>query len=118
MGSQMEHPARKPLRLWPGVGLAILLLALRFVLPVVWPGGAIYGLLGAVACAPAILLWWLLLSRAPWLERLGAVVLIAAAMFVTLRFLDQSIATGGMGFLPFLLVAPGLGLAFVIWAVL
>src|ERR1051326_6307944 len=99
MSSQMKDKARKPLRLWPGVALAILLLGLRYLLPIVWPAGQMYGLLGSLACGVLILLWWLLLSRAPWADRLGALVVIAAAIFVTLRFDDKSIATGGMGFL-------------------
>ena len=113
----MNSPARKPLRLWPGVAIAILLFVLRFVLPVVWPDGKVYGLLGSVFGGLAVVLWWLFFSRAPWLERVGAIVVVAAAIFATLRLVDKSIATGGMGFLYYLLAVPALSIAFVAWAV-
>jgi outer membrane protein assembly factor BamB len=112
-----DTPPRRPLRLWPGVVLAILVLLARFVVPAVLPDLMAYGLLGSLAGALAIGLWWLLLSRAPWPERLGAIALTAALLYVTRFFLDKSIATGAMGMLFFILAAPPLAAAFVGWAV-
>jgi outer membrane protein assembly factor BamB len=113
----MSDPARKPLRVWPGVAIAIILLLLRYLIPVVWPDGNMYAALGPIVCGALILLWWLLASRAPWFERLGALVLVAAAIFGTRLLVDESIATGGMGFLFYLLLVPGLSVAFVVSAV-
>ena len=59
----MEIPTRKPLRLWPGVVIAVVQLLLRFALPVVVPDAMVFGLFGGPICALAVLLWWLLLSR-------------------------------------------------------
>ncbi len=70
-------------------------------------------MMATFACALAVVLWWLFLSRAAWVERLGAIVLLAAAALATAKLSDASmwpaaLATYG---LPFLFVA------FVAWAV-
>jgi outer membrane protein assembly factor BamB len=44
-----------------------------------------------------ILVWWLFFSRAPWPDRIGAVVLMVLAIVATYRVADVSIATGMMG---------------------
>jgi len=122
---QTDKPTlRKPLRLWPGVVIAVLLLMLRFVIPVVAPEalafgvpamyiGVMAGLLGGLL----IIGWWLFFSRAPWSERLGALVLMIVAMFATYFIVHVSIRTGSMGFLFPVLALPVLALAFVAWAV-
>ncbi len=115
--AQTDEPTpQKPLRLWPGVVIVILQWVLRFGVPVLVPEAAMYGVLGGLFCGLAIVLWWLFLSRAPWSERLGAVGLMIVALFATSRLVHESIATGAMGFLIFLLAIPVLSLAFVVWA--
>ena len=96
--------SRTPLRLWPGVVIAILLVILRYVVPPVGAEAEIYsmpvaiiGILGGVWCAIAIVLWWLFFSRAPWAERLGAVIVMPAALFATSRLVHESIAGGMIG---------------------
>ncbi|HVR10122.1 MAG TPA: hypothetical protein VMW75_18900, partial [Thermoanaerobaculia bacterium] len=89
--------ARQPLRLWPGVVAAVLLCVLRFVIPLFLPGATAIGMLGALAGALAILVWWLFFSRAPWTERLGGLALAIVALAVTSRLIHVSIATGMMG---------------------
>ncbi len=113
----MRISIRKPLRLWPGVVVAILTLAARFGLPVVTPEAAPYGIMGGVVGGLAVILWWLFLSRAPWSERLGAVVLIPLALFAASRIVHVSIATGAQGMLLVMLLAPtSICVAFVAWA--
>lgn len=107
----------KPLRLWPGIVLAILVLALRYGTPVVAPDELKFGMLGSLACSLLIGLWWLLFSRAPWVERGAAVILIAVGMFGARAMADRSIVTGGMGFLYYLLAVPLVSVALVAWAV-
>jgi outer membrane protein assembly factor BamB len=92
-----ESGLRKPLRLWPGVIAAILLCVLRFVVPPLAPGLTFYAAIGALVCSLAILVWWLFFSRAPWLERVGAVVLMVVALVVTWPFVHISIRTAMMG---------------------
>ena len=84
--------SRKPLRLWPGVAAAVLLLLARFGLPRVFPEQAIYGILGAVVAGLLILVWWLFFSRAPWSERIGAVVLMVVAVYGTQYIVHESIS--------------------------
>jgi outer membrane protein assembly factor BamB len=108
---------RKPLRLWPGVVLAIAMLLARFVLPVVAPQYMQYGVIAGPVGGLLILLWWLLFSRAAWKERLGALVLMVAAIAGTRLIMHESIRTGAMGMLFYILVIPGLAVAFVAWAV-
>jgi outer membrane protein assembly factor BamB len=119
--AQTDEPThRKPLRLWPGVVLVTLQWLISFGLPVVAPDAASIAMLSMFAGWLAIVVWWVFFSRAPWSERVGAVVLMIAAVFATLRapgVLHVSIATGAMGMLFPLLVAPVLSLALVAWAV-
>src|SRR2546426_659880 len=117
LGPKMKTPARKPLRLWPGVVIAILLCLVRFVVPVVVPDATLVGVLAVPIGVLAIVLWWVFFSRAPWSERLGAVGLMVAALFATSRIIDKSIATGAQGMLFPILAIPVVSLALVVWAV-
>ena len=108
---------QRQIRLWPGVVTVVLQWLARFVLPVVVPAAAIFGVLSGVVGGVVVLAWWVFFSRAPRVERWGAAVLMPLALVVTSRVLDPSIATAGMGMLFFLYAIPGLSLAFVVWAV-
>jgi outer membrane protein assembly factor BamB len=115
--SETVRPAvRKPLRLWPGAVLAVLLLVVRFVLPLVWADGVVVALLGGLILAVAIVLWWLFFSRAPWAERLGGVALMIAAFVVTRFLVHPSISNGAMGMLLAVLAIPPLAAAFALSA--
>jgi hypothetical protein len=113
----MKTSARKPLRLWPGVAIAILQCLVSFGAPLVAPDATLIGVLAGPVGALAIVLWWVFFSRAAWSERLGAVVLMVAALFAASRIVDKSIATGALGMLFPILAIPGVGLALVVWAV-
>jgi outer membrane protein assembly factor BamB len=117
--AQTGEPAgQKPLRLWPGVLAVVLQWLARFVVPVVVPEAALYGVLGGVfGGGLAVVLWWLFFSRAPWSERVGALVLMAVALFATSRVVHESIANGAMGMLLPIFAVPVLSLALVCWAV-
>src|SRR5918993_5172335 len=114
---------RKPLRLMPGVVLAALLVIVRYVLPFVVPDGELkdslagIGIIGGVIGALFIGLWWVFFSRAAWAERLGAIVLMAVAMFATRFVLHPSILGGMMGLMFFVYAIPVLAIALVVWAV-
>ena len=109
---------RKPLRLWPGIVLAVLLALFSVVLPAVAPEAGFAALLGGLAASVGIVLWWLFFSRAPWSERIGAIVLMAAALCATLRLVHPSIQGGMMGMMLFVYLGPPvLGIALVCWAV-
>src|SRR5690348_12429030 len=108
---------RRPLRLWPGIVLAVAAALARFVLPAVVSDSLMYSVLGGFIAALLVPLWWLFFSRAAWVERLGAIALMVLAVFGARRIVDVSIATGAMGFLMYFLVLPILSIAFVAWAV-
>jgi outer membrane protein assembly factor BamB len=111
---------RPPLRLWPGVLLVALQWFAWLAIPILVPtteGG--YGsVLGAAGCGLLIVLWWLLFSRAAWVERLGAVVLMVVGIVVTRPLLHESVATVGQSMMFYFYAIPVLTLAFVAWAVM
>ena len=112
------------LRLWPGIALAVFSLLARFALPVAMPDTPIFGLdaglaglLGSVLGTLGIILWWLFFSRAPWAERLAALVVTALGISVTTAIAHPSIIGAGQGFLIYLMVIQLVSLALVLWAV-
>ena len=110
--------ARKPLRLWPAVVIAIIQLIVMIGAPLVGLGdGVAIGMLGGVAGALAIVLWWVLFSRARWFERVGAIVLMVVAVFAARAVAHESIVGAGQGMMIYFLPTPYLALALVAWAV-
>jgi outer membrane protein assembly factor BamB len=104
---------RKPIRLWPGVTAVVLQWLLWFVLSKVAPQFAMFAVLGGVVCGLLVLLWWLFFSRAPWIERVGAIVLMVVAVIATKRIVHPSIAGGMMGMMLPVFSIPILCLALV-----
>src|SRR6185503_11979262 len=92
-----ELTSQKPIRLWPGVAAAVLLVVLRFGAPLVSADGALVAVLGSVVAGLLILVWWLFFSRAPWSERLGVFGLMIVAGFATRYIVHPSIQGGMMG---------------------
>jgi outer membrane protein assembly factor BamB len=108
--------SKKPLRVWPGV-VAVAALCLLWLVPFVVRDTFMIAMMGGLACALVVLVWWLFFSRAPWVERVGAIALMAVALFATKRVVHESIAGGGMGMLLYIYAIPVLSLALVVWAV-
>jgi outer membrane protein assembly factor BamB len=105
---------QKPLRLWPGLVVLTLQLLGIFVLPAVAPKLSIYGMLAGAAGALAIFVWWVFFSRAPWIERLGAIALTIVALAATRLVLHKSVAGAGMGMLFFIYGLTSVSVALVI----
>jgi outer membrane protein assembly factor BamB len=101
----------RPLRLWPGITSIVLLLLFRFALKAVVPGlqGFMWAIEGTLGCAVAVILWWVLFSRAPWLDRIGAIVLIGAGLGSAWFFKHESMGPAWM----FAYAAPFVLVAFV-----
>jgi outer membrane protein assembly factor BamB len=76
-----------------------------------------FAILGGLLCALAIVVWWAFFSRAPMLERWGAVVLTIVALLATSRIIHVSIATGMMGMMFPIYAIPFVSLALGVWAV-
>ena len=108
---------RPGLRLWPGVVAVIAQWLIRFAAPVIVPEFAGTAILVGLAGGLAVLVWWLFFSRAPWIERVGAVGLMVGALVGTRRIVHPSIANGMMGMMPVIFAIPFLSLALVAWAV-
>jgi outer membrane protein assembly factor BamB len=99
------------LRLWPGVAASVLIV-FGFIFPDIMDG---LGLLASAIGAVAVFIWWLFFSRARWVDRLGAMVVMVAAWIAMRPLLDKSILGGAMGALPvfgFTVFA----IALVVWA--
>jgi len=107
----------RPLRLWPGVLAVALQWLVMFGLPIAAPEQGGTAIIAGIVGALVVVIWWLLFSRAPWLERVGAIAAMAIAVAVTSRLVHESIANGMMGFMLYIYAAPVLSLGLVAWAV-
>ena len=115
---------RKPLRLWPGVAIVILQWLVTYAVPLIAPDAEVFSLpvgvlavMGGALGGLAIVIWWLLFSRAHWSERVGAIILMIVAVPATRLLVHESIAAAGMGMLLYISSIPYLSLALVAWAV-
>ena len=113
----LEPSGPTPLRLWPGVVAVLTQWFFWLVLPLLTPEGGVYGVFGAVGCALAVFLWWMFFSRAPWSERLGAIILMIVGVWAVSRVVHESIAGGMQGMMLYVYSIPVLCLALVTWAV-
>jgi outer membrane protein assembly factor BamB len=102
-----------PLRLWPGIAIAVVVLVLRFALPLVMPDGMAIAMAAAVVGGAAIIVWWLLFSRAPRTERLVVLSAIVVGIVATRLVVHESIRGGMMGAMLPLFAAPSAALALV-----
>jgi len=71
--------------------------AARITLPAIDSSLGLAAVAAGALLGVVILVWWLFFSRAPWSERIGAIVLMALGILVTYRVVHVSIATGMMG---------------------
>ena len=110
----IENPSR-PIRLWPGVIAAALLCASWFVVPL-FPGGGPFAVLGGMLFSVAIVLWWLFFSRAPWSERIGAILLMPVAIVLGRQIVHASVQNGMMGMMLMAYATPAMAVALVAWA--
>ncbi len=114
-----ESNQQKPLRLLPGIIIVVVQWLLWRALPAAVPDDTVMmlGVFGGLLCGLAVVVWWAFFSRAPRIERWGAIILMIFALFVTSRFLHESIATGNMGYMFIIHAIPVMSLAFVVWTV-
>ena len=113
-----QSPAARRLRVWPGVVILALVLLVRFGAPLVLPEAGAIGVIAGLAGMVAIIIWWVFFSRAAWVERIGALILIAVATLVTRFLVDPSISGGLMGRMFYVYALPiTVPPLFVAWAV-
>src|SRR5262249_25343311 len=104
------------LRVWPGVIAVALQWLMGFGFRFVAPEVFMFVMIGILACSLAVLVWWLFFSRAPWVERLGAIALMVVLVVAAKRVVHPSIAGGAMGMLLYFFSIPVLSLALVVAA--
>ena len=103
----------RPIRLWPGVVIVVVQWLLWIGVPLLSPDQAIIGILAGPVTGILLAIWWLFFSRAPWIERVGTIILMIVAVMVTRRFVDVSVANGMMGRMLPMFSIPPLSLALV-----
>jgi outer membrane protein assembly factor BamB len=107
---------RRPLRLWPGVVAVALQMLLWIVAPLVSDDAVLIATGGSALLGLVVVVWWLFFSRAAWLERIAAIVLIVVAVWATYGLVHASVSNGMMGaMLPVLSIVP-MCIALVGWA--
>ncbi len=116
MTSHASDLPPRPLRLWPGVVILAIQWFTWLVVPAVMPDAAGTAILGGVIGGLAIAVWWLFFSRAPWVERIGALVLMVFAVVLTYRVVHPSIANGMMGMMLPVFAIPVMSFVLVAWA--
>jgi outer membrane protein assembly factor BamB len=115
----------RPLRVRPAVVLALLIVAIRLVVPAMAPRAMLFGaslgvltlLAGAVIGLVTLFGWWLFFSRAPWTERLIVLALMFAAVAAASRLIHPSFGTGFQQGLLAMLVIPALAVSLAAVAV-
>jgi len=75
-----------------------------------------YGMIAAALLSVVIAVWWLFFSRAPWSERVSALVVMVIAVIATKRVVHPSIENAGMGMMVYFFSVPLLCLALVTWS--
>src|SRR5262245_62417726 len=88
---------RPPLRLWPGVVSVALQVLLWIIAPLVMNEGVLVAAGGSALLGLLVVVWWLFFSRADWLERIAAIVLMVVAVWATVGFVHPSVSNGMMG---------------------
>lgn len=111
-----DDTGRTSLRILPGLIIVLLQCLVRFVLPLVEPRAMMIAIFAGLFGGLAVAVWWLFFSKAPRIERWGAIVLIITALFATSLFLDESIARANMGLMFIIYSIPVMSIAFVCWA--
>jgi outer membrane protein assembly factor BamB len=74
-------------------------------------------MIGVLAGGLAIVVWWLFFSRAPWAERVGAILFALIAIFATSRVVHESVSNAGMGMMLPIFAIPVLSFALVVGVV-
>ena len=106
------------IRLMPGVIIMVLLILIRFIIPMIFPDTIMVGLMGGIFICLAIIIWWVFFSRAPGIERWGGFVLMVISLVGVSYISHPSLAKGGMGMLFYIYALPVMSIAFVLWAIL
>jgi len=112
-----EPSVQKTLRIWPAVVITIMLLFVRILIPVLFPGEAGISIFGGLLLAVVILIWWAFFSRAPKFDRWTTILLMILALTATSQIVHKSISTAMVGMMFIIYSIPFLAVSLVVWAV-
>jgi outer membrane protein assembly factor BamB len=118
MKSDNKAAGTKSPRLWPGIVIGILIILIRYILPLINPSLMVQSFMGGVIGGILTFIWWLFFSRVAWFDRLAGTGLAFVALFVTSQLIDQSIVRANMGLMFWLFSIPVLSLVFIAWAII
>jgi outer membrane protein assembly factor BamB len=110
-----EESRYRTLRIWPLIFILTAMGATRFVPPLIENGPDwlwMVSAFGPILCCLLLVVWWLLVSRARWFERIVGVLGIVGGVYGALQICDKSMhgpATFGV-IIPVGLAAFGVGL--------
>ena len=89
--SPVKPSGSRPLRVWPGVLLVVLMIVARFV-PAYLEGGLakywMFAMMGPMLCCLLLVIWWLAASRATWKERVFGFLGLAAVFAITMVLVE------------------------------
>ena len=114
----MKSTYFRPLRVWPAVFLLAVMVIARLIPRLVDDGPAnlwMSAAFGPIICGLLIVVWWLLLSRATWKERIAGLAGIAGTAAVTLFAMDKSMLGPGVMVLTIPMGTAAFGLAAIIF---
>ena len=116
--AQMKSTYFRPLRVWPAVFLLAVMVIARLIPRLVDDGPAnlwMSAAFGPIICGLLIVVWWLLISRATWKERIAGLAGIAGTAAVTLFAMDKSMLGPGVMVLTIPMGTAAFGLAAIIF---
>ena len=117
MTQSNDTTAQRPLRVWPALAILGLQIGGVALASVISPDDPLLVGLGAIVGGAVLtVLWWLFLSRVPWIERVGALALMALLAWLAKPISDISIAGAGQGFLVYIMTVPLMAFGLVVWA--
>jgi outer membrane protein assembly factor BamB len=103
---------------WPALVIAGIQTAGATLGPILFPEQAMLVVFGSIIGGALLtLIWWLFFSRTPWIERLGALVLMVPLVLLTQRLVHISISGAGQGFLVYFFTVVLLSIGLMVWAV-
>src|SRR5256884_3138258 len=89
--SPVKRSNLRPLRVWPGVFLVLLMIVARFA-PAYLEGGLarywMVAMIGPMLCCLLLLIWWLAASRATWKERVFGFLGLAAVFAIAMALVE------------------------------
>lgn len=116
--SNMSRSEEKGIRLWLGIVAIMILLFMKYLLPVINPELLLIAVMGGLAGSFIVLIWWIFFSRIPRFERWIGFAFLVITNVGSYFLLHNSVRTGFGGLMFLIYSLPFTSIALVIWAAL